>query len=117
MNRRPASGGRRAKIGSGKQLWDLLLERHRALCHEWRLAQSLDRADDDLLPARDRVEDALVEVGMAIERAQDGAYGCCRSCGGAIDFQRLLMLPTATRCWPCQQAVEQHERTDDLPCH
>jgi len=103
--------------GSGRQLWDLLLERHRALCHEWRLAQSLDRADDDLLPARDRVEDALVEVDLAIERVQAGAYGCCQGCGGAIDFQRLLMLPTASRCWSCQQAAEQHEQTDDLPRH
>ncbi len=104
--------------GNGRQLWDLLLERHRALCHEWRLAQSLERADDDLLPARDRVEDALVQVDLAIERVQAGAYGRCQGCGGTIDFQRLLMLPTATRCWPCQQAVERDERTtDELPRH
>ncbi len=74
-------------------------------------------ADDDLLPARDRVESALVQVDLAIERVRAGAYGSCQGCGGVIDFQRLLMLPTASRCWPCQQAAERDEQADSLPRH
>lgn len=106
----PAAGRRR-------QLRQLLIERHRALRHEWQLSQVLERNDDDLLPARLHAEEALVQVGLAFERMRGGAYGSCRGCGGVIDFQRLLALPTAERCWPCQQAVERRERADSQPRH
>jgi RNA polymerase-binding transcription factor DksA len=89
-----------------RQLWNLLLERQRALCHEWRLSQRQARIDDDLLPASDRVEDALTEVNLAMARIASGAYGSCLGCGGGIDFERLLVLPTAARCWSCQQSSE-----------
>lgn len=105
---------RTADRSSQRELLKLLAERHRALCHEWRLSQLHDSVDDDLLPVRHRVEDALTEVGLAIARVDTGDYGICQRCGAAIDFQRLLALPTARRCWACQQSTEQ-ERDDVRP--
>jgi Prokaryotic dksA/traR C4-type zinc finger len=85
-----------------------LAQRRRALCHDWRLADCPQR-DDDLLPARQWVEHGLVEVEHALERVRRGCYGRCQRCGGCIDFERLLALPTAERCWPCQQSAEAEE--------
>ena len=43
----------------------------------------------------------LAEVRAAIERINQGAYGMCERCGGAIGSQRLLALPTAHFCIAC----------------
>lgn len=87
---------------------ELLAQRERALAREWRQVRGAPAPrDDDLLPDEQRVEQGLVEVGLALERIDRGSYGQCQCCGGRIDFERLLVLPTAARCWPCQQAAEE----------
>jgi hypothetical protein len=96
-----------AAVGEPDRLLELLQARRGALCHEWRLMASWPVADDDLLPLQSRIEDAMVQVDLALERAGSGRYGLCARCAGAIDFQRLLVHPAATLCWPCQQAEEQ----------
>lgn len=92
--------------GSTGQLLELLELRQGALWREWTLEAMAPLADDDLLPAQQRLEASLVEVSMALERARQGRLGCCARCGGAIDFQRLLVHPGAALCWPCQEAAE-----------
>jgi RNA polymerase-binding transcription factor DksA len=92
-------------------LLELLQHRRGALCHEWDLECVVPLVDDDLLPARERLEASLVEVSMALERAQQGRLGRCLHCGGGIDFQRLLVHPSASLCWPCQEASEQAGET------
>lgn len=53
-----------------------------------------------------------VDELMAIEAARiaikEGAYGTCAMCHDPIEFKRLIAMPTATRCLPCQ---ERYERT------
>lgn len=51
-------------------------------------------------------------IEAAFERMADGSYGSCVDCGGDIDYARLSVSPTATRCVPCQ---ERHEKTYDSP--
>ena len=89
-----------------RQLLELLVQRQRALCREWQVCALPLAVDDDLLPARQRLEDALVEVDLAIARIKTGRYGRCVGCARRIDFQRLLAHPSATHCWPCQQSAE-----------
>jgi len=48
------------------------------------------------------------DIETAKARLQDGGYGTCAECGRDIDFERLLVQPTALRCVDCQ---EQWERT------
>ncbi|MBL8318790.1 MAG: TraR/DksA C4-type zinc finger protein [Burkholderiaceae bacterium] len=102
MTRLPGPAG----ASAGRELKRLLRERQCALHREWALHVRHDIGDDDLLPARQHVEDALVQVTQALERAERGRYGLCVCCNRPIDFQRLLVHPAAARCWPCQQAAE-----------
>lgn len=98
--------------GDWDQLLELLQLRHGALCREWQLESVAPFADDDLLPAPLRLEESLVEVSMALERARRGRLGRCTHCRGAIDFERLLVHPSAALCWPSQQLAEREAAAD-----
>ena len=43
----------------------------------------------------------LVEVDAALTRLEDGSYGRCERCGGAIAAGRLEARPTARTCITC----------------
>ncbi len=43
--------------------------------------------------------------------SEDEEFGLCEECGGPIPKKRLLIMPEATLCVPCQQKME---RLDDL---
>jgi RNA polymerase-binding transcription factor DksA len=47
-------------------------------------------------------ETALAEVQAALRRMDVGTYGACERCGGAIEIERLEVLPQAALCLPCQ---------------
>ena len=49
----------------------------------------------------------LDEIDQALSRIERGTYGLCTDCGEPIDPARLRALPTAARCFRCQ---ERHER-------
>lgn len=49
----------------------------------------------------------LQRVRAARARLDNGSYGRCAQCTEAIDFRRLVALPTTERCGPCDVA---HER-------
>ncbi len=55
---------------------------------------------------RDMTE--LRAVELAYKKIDSGTYGECISCGYEIPFERLMAMPAAERCAPCQ---EQYERT------
>ncbi|WP_233595400.1 MULTISPECIES: TraR/DksA C4-type zinc finger protein [Corallococcus] len=43
----------------------------------------------------------LVEVEAALVRIDEGCFGGCECCGGAIGRQRLLAVPEARYCLGC----------------
>lgn len=47
----------------------------------------------------------LIEEALA--RIEEGSYGSCAHCGGAMDSKRLEAVPWARHCVPCQ---EKHDR-------
>jgi DnaK suppressor protein len=49
----------------------------------------------------DAVDGLLDEVEDALSRLDDGTYGRCRSCGGAIDDVRLAESPVVQTCSSC----------------
>jgi DnaK suppressor protein len=55
---------------------------------------------------RDMTE--LRAVELAYKKIHIGTYGECITCGYSIPFERLMAMPAAERCAPCQ---EQYERT------
>jgi DnaK suppressor protein len=46
----------------------------------------------------------LQEVVRALEKLDEGTYGVCDACGGAIEPERLDAIPWATRCVTCARA-------------
>lgn len=48
----------------------------------------------------------LRAVEQARKRMESGTYGECLSCGYPIPFERLLAMPAAERCAPCQDNFE-----------
>ncbi|HUP93848.1 MAG TPA: TraR/DksA family transcriptional regulator [Burkholderiales bacterium] len=71
--------------------------------------ESVMREITDLsLQEAGRDMEELQEIDAALRRMDDGDYGDCEECGGEIDFRRLEVQPTASRCVPCQS---QHEKT------
>jgi hypothetical protein len=100
----PALAARRGP--DTQPLRELLLRRRAELCCDWQRCMAVALADDDVLPARQHLEDALVEVDQALQRIQGGRFGACADCAGAIEFDRLIVYPCAARCWGCQQADE-----------
>ena len=43
----------------------------------------------------------LEEVDAALERIEQGSYGSCQICGGAVGRQRLRAIPEARFCIDC----------------
>jgi RNA polymerase-binding transcription factor DksA len=73
--------------------------------------QAVEQEDDDVLAA----EDGLVlreirAIEAAIARIDDGDYGQCTGCGGAIAETRLAAQPEAALCIACAQGAEQGAR-------
>jgi RNA polymerase-binding protein DksA len=54
----------------------------------------------------DRRARELQLVTSALESIEAGGYGTCRTCGSTIPSARLKVIPFATRCVPCQAALE-----------
>jgi DnaK suppressor protein len=51
------------------------------------------------LEERERAQ--LRQVVDALRRIEDGTYGACNACGGAIPFERLLVFPETMACTAC----------------
>lgn len=54
-----------------------------------------------------REEEARLTASLAAVEA--GTYGVCQDCGGEIPQGRMMRVPDATRCVPCQSKVD-HRR-------
>lgn len=98
--------------------------------HQRELQQTIDRVEKDIRDAADLAADdidlsscnAMKEsmaarntenrhklklVELALERIQNGSFGGCIACGGAIGLKRLQAIPSASRCIECQERLEQ----------
>ncbi|MBD0320518.1 MAG: TraR/DksA C4-type zinc finger protein [Gemmatimonadetes bacterium] len=55
------------------------------------------------LAERERAQ--LAQVVDALRRIEEGSYGSCNACGGAIPFERLLVFPETRACTTCARAA------------
>jgi RNA polymerase-binding protein DksA len=80
--------------------------------------QSIGDALADLsLALIDRHIHEIRDIEAANARVKAGDFGSCDDCGEEISVERLLAMPTATRCVVCQQQRERtyaHEGTPTL---
>jgi RNA polymerase-binding protein DksA len=51
-------------------------------------------------------EQALTEIGQALDRLDKGTYGRCEDCGGPIPKGRLQALPYARFCVDCARKAQ-----------
>lgn len=51
-------------------------------------------------------QESLYDIEDAIRRVDEGTYGSCDACSGAIELPRLKALPFAKKCVACQNAAE-----------
>lgn len=69
--------------------------------------QGTDNFDRELaLNLASSRQESLYDIEDAIRRVDEGTYGACESCGGAIELPRLKALPFAKKCMVCQNAAE-----------
>ena len=54
----------------------------------------------------DRHIEEIRDIEATRSRINAGSLGTCVTCGGEIDFERLLVYPTAKRCVACQSQRE-----------
>jgi RNA polymerase-binding transcription factor DksA len=69
-------------------------------------AGSDDAIDEVASALMAAAETALADIDAALHRIDEGSYGLCRECGGAIAVDRLMALPMAGLCMFCQFAQE-----------
>jgi hypothetical protein len=77
----------------------LLGSRRRALAGAGQLSRTWEPLDSR--PATSEAQHELVEIDAALARIEDGTYGTCEICGGAIGRDRLRALPEVRRCVSC----------------
>lgn len=63
---------------------------------------SLDKGEP---ASRTALAEELLETDAALDRIEQGSYGRCEKCGGAIGRQRLFALPAARLCIECSAKV------------
>ena len=49
---------------------------------------------------------SIQNIRAALERIEDGSYGCCERCDQQIPAKRLEALPWARMCVKCQSEIE-----------
>ncbi|MFL5398026.1 MAG: TraR/DksA family transcriptional regulator [Myxococcales bacterium] len=62
---------------------------------------ALQLALDNGTACRPTATAELLETDAALARIEEGKFGRCDGCGGAIGRQRLLALPAARLCIEC----------------
>lgn len=45
----------------------------------------------------------LSHIEKALDRVENGTFGLCADCSDGIPKERLVAVPTATRCVPCKE--------------
>jgi DnaK suppressor protein len=83
---------------------NLAVEDQVPLFHEQHLALSRHSSDHTL---------GLIEG--ALNRLDRDEFGICQECDDEISLKRLLALPWASRCKPCQERYERQEGTHANP--
>ena len=82
----------------------------------------LDRTDREMAEQAhykfiDRKKNELKKVNILIDRINnDQNYGICEDCGRQIPEARLLIIPEAVLCVPCQEDLENYESRTSYSC-
>ena len=62
------------------------------------------------LRIRDREHKLIKKIKKALERIENGTFGCCESCGEDISDERIKARPVTTQCIECKTKEEAMEK-------
>lgn len=62
------------------------------------------------LRIRDRERKLIIKMQEAIKRIDEGTFGICEVCNGAISEKRLMARPVTTLCINCKTKQEKLEK-------
>ena len=105
-----------AKRVEVREALDRLIEEqkeYKKLVSDDYLSDEMDHAEREISSQThyillERKNKELEKIENLIERALgDEEFGLCEECGEKIPEARLMIMPEATRCVPCQQEMEQ----------
>jgi len=65
--------------------------------------------------ALDRESRLLSAIRLALRRLEEGDYGICERCQGAIGPRRLAAVPWTCYCLRCQEWIESEREDHDVP--
>lgn len=79
------------------------------------LADQVDMASAELnqsllLRLKDRERAVMPKIDKALDLIEQGEYGVCESCDGAIGINRLEVRPFAVLCIKCKEEEEHNEK-------
>ncbi len=72
---------------------------------------SMEQTQGVVFSLLDREYNALKDIESALERIEDGTYGCCEDCDGEIGAKRLEVFPTARYCVQHQEERERKKKS------
>lgn len=52
---------------------------------------------------RRKHQNELLALGRQLQRAEQGTLGQCENCGADIPYQRILAMPSSSRCINCAE--------------
>ena len=77
--------------------------------------QSTDLSEREMMLEMAETERVrLRNIDAALEMMEKNTYGVCEQCGEPIPVKRLLAVPTARHCVPCQEQLERFEMEPSL---
>lgn len=112
LGKREIEGLRERLLASERALLGMILEHEsdrRAV--EESIETDEDRGQDAPLETNlgrlaEHERRELEEVRRALGRIEQGAYGTCDVCGGAIPLKRLRVVPATVHCVDCHETAE-----------
>ncbi len=93
---------RRAELlRQAEQNSDRALQIHGTAEPDWPDQAAGEAAEAVLASLSDRERREVLEIEAALRRMDEGGYGLCAMCGGAIGRGRLEAIPEARLCLEC----------------
>ena len=95
-------------------------KQHKGMLSADDFIEELDRAEREISSQmhykfRERKKSDLEKIELLMRRIlKEEEFGMCEDCGERIPEGRLLVVPEATRCVPCQREEEKWESTKGL---
>jgi DnaK suppressor protein len=75
----------------------------------------IDLSEDISLRQLSTHRQTLLKIDEALRKLDEGTYGMCEDCGGAISKERLKIIPFAIYCIDCQEKREELEKIKSQP--